>query len=355
MIRSYTSKAISYLAATFALTLAAPTLATGASPECTSDSDCDEGSFCEKSYYVNGCSSDSSDCDDAVHESEAGTCVVAPVQCEADSDCDEYMGCQSSDSGSCWASSDGSHGCTEPDDEAPKYCAPKTHECSMDSDCPREFECVEEQACPDLALCNGEEECEKPACEVVGGSCQPKRIECDEDAACPSDWSCVVYEEYACSGGGSSDGDPAEPGGSIMDGTDSVPDAPQSDDPGTADTDEEDPIHDPSPEQSTCEVIQRQGYCQPDAWSGGYFYAADDGTTNPGEVSGAVDSGTRDEDQAPTNDLGTESDDGIAAQNDGNGCSLSGRKPSHSGAWGWFLLLAFPLLRRRRSSTPSAT
>jgi len=343
------SKKLPWIILPFALGYANFSFAQDA-PQCASDADCDEGSACEKGRYVNGCNPDAGECDTTVHEEETGTCVVQPVQCSSDADCGEYLACQASETGACWASSDGQSGCTEPDPDAAKYCAPKSFECEVDSDCPREFECVDQVVCPDIACIT--EPCEAQ-CSTEGRQCQPKQIECDDDSACPSDWSCLGTVQYECTGGGSSSG-----GSTLDDPTETTPEGGEVDAPDSDPAGNETPASDePPPDEATleersCTEVKSQGYCQPDAW--GYSYAVDLGEVAQDE--GSSNAGTGDPDQAepPRGDDGASDADAeseeAAGEDEGAGCSVTTHAPTRTGAWGWMLLLALPLLRRRASS-----
>ncbi len=335
----------------FAFLLAPHALALGAQDECMSDADCEDGSACEMSYQSPACDGDSpngSSCEDTVEVTGTGYCVVQPQTCEADSDCGEYQGCVSSDSGSCWASSNGESGCDEPDPDAPKYCAPKHEECSQDSDCPREFECVQNVVCPEIDACF-DESCEKPACETSEvGECVPKQIECDDSSVCPSDWSCIQGVEYTCDGGdvtdngGSSDGGPPEGSGtnSSEEETDPEPAAER----------------DIAPEPEACVTIETQGYCRPDAWGyDGYSYDLATGGYVERDDGGIPTTDTAQPDR-PTGDSDATSsgNESASADEGGSGCTVSSHGPSHSGAWGWLLLLGLPFFRRRRANSVEA-
>lgn len=312
---------LSYLAIPAVLAFAAPSFAQS-SGECESDADCEAGSACEKGSYTNGCNPEQGECDSTVYEEEFGSCVVQPVECSGDSDCGEYSACTSSDSGVCWASSDGSSGCEDPDPDAPKYCSPEVVECESDSDCPREFECSPVESCADIA-CAPDSDCEQPACEVTGGQCLPKEIECDDDSACPSDWNCVGTTQWECTGDEPTDGG-AEP-------------APV-DDPGAADPlppDDTEPAYEPA---TSCVEVAAVGHCQPEEWGEVYFASDLDGG-EPTSGSGAPKGEAGQDDSSDG--------EGSQASSDSGGCSVA-PGGGQGGTWLWALLLGAPLLLRRR-------
>lgn len=322
--------------------------------ECAADADCGEGAHCEKASYVNPCDPDAGSCDSTVHEAEFGRCVASPVECTTDADCGEYEGCITQSTGACWVSSDGSSGCDEVDEDAPKYCGPKTFSCDNDDDCPRDFSCVESTACIDIACAQGDD-CEP--CSTTR-ECHPRQIECDNDAACPSDWSCVGTSRMMCSGGGAT-----EPG----DRGDAV-DAPDSDAAGDEDAplpskesqDPAEPTDEPLPtsapdEGVDCVEVPSVGYCQPDAWGGGYI--AEDGVVSPdeGDAVGAPSDPDRGDDNSTEDPATAESEQDGATESGGDqgGCSVA-KGPTNTASWLWMVVLALPFIRRRSAVQPSA-
>jgi len=334
--------------------------------ECSLDADCGEGAHCEKESWVNGCNPDAGECDNTVHESETGRCVQSPVECATDADCGEYEGCVTQNTGACWVSSDGSSGCDEVDEDAPKYCGPKVFSCETDDDCPREFACTESTVCLDIACVDGEE------CAPCSTSreCYPKQIECETDDACPSDWSCVGTSRTMCSGGGSSGGTatgggtaPADPGDAVPD-SDNASDVDQPPEPADQ-TDPAEPTDEPLPtsapdEGIDCVEVKSVGYCQPSAWGGSYI--AEDGVAVGGVDEGAVgapsDPSQGDNDNANEEPTVAEGEqDGATKDNsesagDQGGCSVA-QGPTHSSSWLWMALLTLPFMRRRSVARPS--
>jgi hypothetical protein len=282
----------------FLLALAWPGAAFAA--DCNDDADCGEGFYCAKGASSPGCDP-SGDCPapDVVEEG-VGTCEAAPVTCDSDADCGEYLSCQASADGVCWADTDGQSGCTEPDPNAPKYCAVASTACSTDADCPREFECVTyDSPCPGVPCADNDPDCK--ACEPSTSQvCQPKQIECASDGDCPADWSCAsVY-----SGGGGSD--VAEP-------------APGEPRPAAA-----------MPESDDTTTGSEQRFCFPDAW-GGPVYATGDGAP----VAGNDSSAESDSRGAPSSSSGS------------GGCSLTAAGVATGGSWSLMLLGLAPWVRRR--------
>lgn len=315
--------------------------------ECQSDSDCAESYTCEKGVYSNPCDPEAGPCDDGVYEEEFGTCVKSPVSCETDADCGEYLACvEGESSGSCWQSSDGSSGCTEPDPDAPMYCAPSFSECETDEDCPRSFECVSGESCAAVDCPEGAD-CDVPACEPIGGECVPQEIECDADSDCPAEWSCFTRTEYSCSGGGSDEDSPGEvDGGTSVGGS--------SGDVGGEPDPAADPLPTPEPDvvpEETCVETTSQGMCQPSAWDGYYYGTGDSGsaTDGGGEALNESDPRGKDDDSA-TGESGGDSD--ADASSDSGGCSLSVSGGSSPSPLGLLFLLGAPLVvfRRRLSA-----
>lgn len=285
----------------FLLALAWPGVAFSA--DCTEDADCAEGFHCVKGASSPGCDPNGDCPEPDVVEDEVGTCERAPVSCDSDADCGEYLSCQSSSDGVCWSDADGQSGCTEPDPDAPKYCAAASTTCSSDADCPREFECVtHDSPCPAIDCAEDAPDC-KP-CEASSYQvCQPKQIECATDTDCPTDWSCGSV----WSGGGGGD-DVAEPA--------PLPEEsrPQASLPG--------------PDDSTSDSEQR--LCFPDAW-GGPVYASGDGAPVAGRDNSSAESGSNGESSSSS-----------------GGCSVSAAGAATGGFWSLAFLGLAPWLRRRQ-------
>lgn len=328
-----------YLVVSAILSLAVPAFSQDVA-ECASHVDCAAGYTCEKGAHTNGCSPDADSCDTEVYEDEFGTCHKQPPTCEADEDCGEYLSCQSSGSGDCWASSDGSSGCSEPDPDAPQYCAPAFVSCEVDDDCPRSFECSRRETCATVDCAEGEA-CDPPECESSGGVCVPQYIECDADADCPSAWSCVNRIEYTCSGGGS------EPDSG---GTDSSSESDSSDGfvaPDEADADGDAAAPAEQPPEQVCTEVEREGSCEPNAWEDSYF-GGGDATDGSAESPRPVAGGEGADDLAEGGPSGARSD--ADSSNDAAGCSVTAGRTALPGPLGLLLLMTAPfvlLLRRR--------
>ncbi len=331
---------LSFLVTSAVLALASPAFSQD-DAECQSDADCDEGFACEKGFYSNPCDPDAGPCDSGVYEEEFGTCVRAPVACETDADCGEYLACtESGSSGSCWQSSDGTSGCTEPDPDPEMYCAPSFSACETDEDCPRSFECVSGESCTAVDCADGED-CDLPACEPTGGECVPQEIECDADADCPSEWSCVTWTEYSCTGGGEGDS-----GGGVSVGG-SKGDSGGSEDPAA------DPLPAPEPQEvpeETCVETSGGGMCQPNGWDG-YYDGSEPGsaTGDDGEVENeGAPRGAKDSDPTESGDLDRD------ASSDSSGCSVHAGGGSSPSPLGLLFLLGAPLAAFRRRLTSSS-
>lgn len=118
-----------------------------ATGRCQDDSDCDENFTCRKSAMgmsMAGCAP-GEDCVDVDRKPVEltptyGRCRAEPIPCEDDSDCPSPLYCESQDTGECWESSDGESGCTK---ESVKTCAYQPVECESDDDCESGYECLE--------------------------------------------------------------------------------------------------------------------------------------------------------------------------------------------------------------------
>ncbi len=314
------------LSSLFVLAFASSASALVLPPDCATDDDCVDGQVCEFfSSGSSGCSEPvEGGCADQIDipVAKEGYCVAAPETCQSDSDCGEYLACASTDLGSCWSSSDGTSGCSEPDPNAPKECVPASEECVTDDDCPRDFECVSEQTlCLDIACADDAPDC---GCTSESTSvCYPKDIECDANADCPADWSCSGGETYRCdtdggtdSGGGSNSSDAIEP----APGEDFAPD----------------PVErEPAPEP-TCKTVVVPGNCYPDAWGGSDYDAWE-------TTSGGVDN----EKGENTNLNGSDGDDDRKGSSESGGCSVAATGQAGQLGWLSLLLLGVPFLRRR--------
>jgi len=273
------------------------------SGECAADADCAEGQVCEKGMFVEPCEGtvdggEPADCNSEPQVAETGYCFTPPTPCEANSDCEEYLSCVSSSYGECAVDSEGNEYCSEPDPEAPKYCSFAVMPCETDDECPREFECVAYSACPAISCMEGDEECLVECEPSDQKECQPKQIACEETSDCPDAWSCQGNVMEECTGGSVDGG--------------------------------EEPVE---PDEVTCTQTPTVGSCYPDAY--GLIYSTDvvelngeaeDGSTTGGPLSGDAD--------------------GASA---GGGCSVARGPGRFDATWALGLLLAVPLLRRRRA------
>lgn len=323
-----------YLFAPAILALALPAFSQDG-PGCANDADCGSGYSCVKSMSTSGCDPGAASCDAEVTEAEFGSCEKLPEECETDEDCGEYLGCASSDSGVCWQDSDGTSGCSEPDPDAPKYCAPAAFECETDDDCPRSFECMVRENCVTNDCPEGAN-CEQAACEPSEGQCVPKEIDCESESDCPTDWSCEARTIFSCSGSGG--------------GTEPAP-APEPDpnpypDPQTDIDDGDGSVAPPDgmiPED-TCTKVETVGACQPPGWEdlGWDDALGDGGGTTKGEVEGPQDGGSGDEDGVGQAASGDES------SSDAGGCSVTTTRSGSSGLLGLLFVLAAPFVFLRR-------
>lgn len=299
-------------------------------PGCASDADCGAGYSCLKGMSVSPCDPDAGACDATVVEEEFGSCEKLPVECESDADCGEYLSCQSNDSGSCWADSEGNSGCSEPDPDAPQYCAPAVVECETDVDCPSSFECAVRETCAQVDCPEGAD-CEQPACEPSAGQCVPQEVECEVDADCPSEWSCANTTETTCSGGGATEPlpetDVAAGGATAAPPEEMIP-------------------------EDTCTTVETVGNCVPAGWEG--VYVGGDIATDGGEPVGG-------EAEVPRDDAGTDEDGVGSAESDedsasdAGGCSVTTTSSGSPGPLGLLVLLAAPFVfLRRRYFGPAA-
>lgn len=294
----------------------------GQSGECAEDADCAEGQFCQKAMFVDGCAvapgEDGSECNTEPQVAETGTCITPPTPCESDADCGEYLACVESPSGDCAVDSEGNTYCGESDAEVVKYCSVAATPCETNDECPRDFECLEVSICLAVDCAEGDTEC-NDACNASGQKeCQPKQIACDDSSECPSDWSCLGNYVESCSGG-TSDGSSGSGSG---------------DSAGSADgAEESDPV---APDEVTCTQEPAVGSCYPDAWSGGSYYAND----------GVLEAGAEGEPNTTGDSTSSGDSDGARA---GGGCSVARGPRQPDFTWALGLLLALPLVRRRRA------
>lgn len=300
--------------------LLATPLAFAQSGECREDTDCAEGQFCEKPTYVDGCAvspdEPATECNTEPQVAEVGYCVTPPTPCDDDAECSEYLSCvEEPSAGDCAVDSEGNTFCSEPDTAPAKYCAVAATTCETDDDCPREFECASVTLCLAVDCAEGDTECNSQCTESGQKECQPKQIACEETADCPADWSCLGNVTQNCSGGGEGSSGSGE-------GTSQ----------GSPEGSSEDPA---APDEVTCTEEPTVGTCYPDAWNGGPVYAnddvleagADDGSGTEGEVTSGESENTK----------------------AGGGCSVARGPGRPDVSWALGLLLAWPLMRRRRA------
>lgn len=300
------------------------------SGDCREDTDCAEGQFCEKPMYVDGCAvspdEPATECNSEPQVAEVGYCVTPPTPCEADEECDEYLSCvEESSGGDCAIDSEGNTFCSEPDTAPVKYCGIAATTCETDEDCPREFECASVSLCLAVDCIEGDTECNSACTESGQKECQPKQIPCEETTDCPSAWSCLGNVIQNCSGGGEDSSGSGEGSSGSDKGTSE----------GTSGSGEGTSEEYVAPDEVTCTEEPAVGTCYPDAYGGGPVYANDDILEAGGEDG-----------VGSTNDVTSGESESASA---GGGCSVARGPGRPDVTWALGLLLALPLIRRRRA------
>jgi MYXO-CTERM domain-containing protein len=119
---------------------------------CQSNADCQQYYTCQKSNIgATGACTGSSSSDGGTtscsrqsysYISKYGACKPGPISCASDSDCPSPLHClETPSSGVCWASADGTAGCSAAD--VVKYCDYVPTSCKTNTDCDTRNECVE--------------------------------------------------------------------------------------------------------------------------------------------------------------------------------------------------------------------
>ena len=353
--------------------------------ECTSDTDCGSGEYCEiYGEEVATCSIDSEGnevCDEIDEQEVLGFCEERPIECTENSDCPSYLICarqgnvtvasdaddsnhdedippegveESSDREARPASDElSAPEMTDPGDQpdGPGMCIFVPAECETDNDCAMHFHCeiyevgvscgaVPEYDCPEGEDCPEIEPVDCGDVDSSTGLCLPDEIECDSDNACPSDWRCQEIVESSCSG------IEVAPIEEMADSSDSDSSDSDSSSEGAPEMTETEPQAQRLVEDM-CEETTRS-LCVPRGLGAGHSSVAtgsgiaEDRTTNNqgGENGGALNTEEETDDE-------NSSDASNNADVEEGGCQAHSTHPASLLAWMLLLLGSFFNLRRR--------